>query len=456
MKSSRKGWVLLLACSAVAASAMDLSEAWRATAQYDPQTGVSQAARLAGEARRAQAASLWRPAVMLGATAGLMGAETANTGARFSAPGFGQSDGVAFGTSVRAGLSSRWSVSARQPLVSAERRAQGRQLDIGADMAELEWHAAQQALMLTTAQRYFGLVVAESRLALLNQQQQVVDKALIEAKDRFALGDKPITDTHEASARALALQAQVVAAQTELEMAQTVLAQATGHTGSALQVLAPSDDAVPANLPPLSHWLSESMANNFQLRLQAAQVALAQQEAARHSRASSTTLDLVAQAGRDRLSGNGEFGSASNTANQGMIGLQLSVPLYTGGYRSARQDEALRLEDKARSELERGRQQVGQQTRSAWLDVQTAGSRIHALAAARQASLARLDATQLGRQVGDRTTLDLLQASNDASSAELALVLARTELLLNQLRLHALAGSLSEVQLDQANARLKR
>ena len=456
MKNSRKGWVLLLACSAVAASAMDLSEAWRATAQYDPQTGVSQAARLAGEARRAQAASLWQPAVMLGATAGVMSAETANTGARFSAPGFGQSDGVAFGTSVRTGLSSRWSVSARQPLVSAERRAQGRQLDISADMAELEWHAAQQALMLTTAQRYFGLVVAESRLALLNQQQQVVDQALVEAKDRFALGDKPITDTHEASARALALQAQVVAAQTELQMAQTVLAQATGHTGSALQVLAPSDDVVPANLPPLSHWLGESMANNFQLRLQAAQVALAQQEAARHSRASSTTLDLVAQDGRDRLSGNGEFGSASNTANQGMIGLQLSVPLYTGGYRSARQDEALRLEDKARSELERGRQQVGQQTRSAWLDVQTAGSRIHALAAARQASLARLDATQLGRQVGDRTTLDLLQASNDAGSAELALVLARTELLLNQLRLHALAGSLSEVQLDQANARLKR
>ena len=57
--------------------------------------------------------------------------------------------------------------------------------------------------------------------------------------------------------------------------------------------------------------------------------------------------------------------------------------------------------------------------------------------------------------VGDRTTLDLLQAENDASAAELALLQARTDLLLGQLRLQALAGQLGEPELQLVSAQLR-
>ena len=67
-----------------------------------------------------------------------------------------------------------------------------------------------------------------------------------------------------------------------------------------------------------------------------------------------------------------------------------------------------------------------------------------------------MDATQLGRQLGDRTTLDLLQAENDAAAAALALVQARSELLLARLQLSALAGVLDDAQLDGVNAALQR
>jgi len=67
----------------------------------------------------------------------------------------------------------------------------------------------------------------------------------------------------------------------------------------------------------------------------------------------------------------------------------------------------------------------------------------------------RLDATRLGRQVGDRTTLDLLNAENDAASAELTLWQARIDLLMNRLRLAALAGRLDETSLQSVNASLQ-
>ena len=114
-----------------------------------------------------------------------------------------------------------------------------------------------------------------------------------------------------------------------------------------------------------------------------------------------------------------------------------------------------RLQDKAQAELERARLQVAQMTRHTWMLIQSGQARLSALDEARKASLARLDATRLGRQVGDRTTLDLLNAENDASAAELALLQARVDVLQGQLRLDALAGQLDTSRLQLVNARLQ-
>ncbi|MCX7258415.1 MAG: TolC family protein, partial [Polaromonas sp.] len=195
--------------------------------------------------------------------------------------------------------------------------------------------------------------------------------------------------------------------------------------------------------------------SNPQLRLQKVNAESARQEVKKHSAIAAPTLDLVAQAGRERLSGSGDFGAASNTSRQQMIGLQLNLPLYTGGMRSAKLEEALRLQDKADAEIAQSQQQIAQQTRAAWLGLQTGAARLSALEQATAASQSRLGATRLGRQVGDRTTLDLLNAENDASSADLALLQARIEVLQNRLRLQALAGQLGEAQLQSVSALLK-
>ena len=71
------------------------------------------------------------------------------------------------------------------------------------------------------------------------------------------------------------------------------------------------------------------------------------------------------------------------------------------------------------------------------------------------AAASRRDATRLGRQVGDRTTLDLLNAENDSASAELALMQARVEFLMSRLRLAAAEGRLDEAWLQSVNASLQ-
>lgn len=452
------GW---LAFATQPASAIDLLDAWRAAEQHDLEYSAARSAREAGAARREQGASLWRPSLQFSGTVGVANGDTATSGAQFTAPGLGSSNGVDFNTSINGGTATRWALQARQPLLNRERDANKRQLELSADMAELEWAEAQQSLMLRTAQRYFDVLLAAETLRVLERQQLAVERAWVEAKDRFRLGDVPITDTHEAAARAEAVRAQVLAAQTQLQLAQAALADMTGLVAPELNTLARQGDvngeAKGGALPPapaLAEWLAEAKTRNPKLRAQLVGADVATQEAAKYDALASATLDVVAEVAQDRLSGSGDYGDASNRQNNALIGLQLTVPLYSGGFRGARQTEAQRLAEKAVTEADRGAQQIALQTRAAWLGLTVGAGRVAALDEALKASLARLDATHVGRQAGDRTTLELLGAENDAAAAELALLQARITLLLDRLRLAALAGRLDETQLTQVNSTL--
>jgi outer membrane protein len=448
---------LALACQAQFATATDLIDVWQAAVQNDKTYAVGRAAQATAQPRRDQAAALWRPNVGVTASMGMASNETETRGAQFSAPGFGQSSGAGFGTSVTNGASGRWAIAATQPLYNPQRRAQQQQLSLSADLADLEWQVAGQSLMLRTAERYFDLALAEETLRVLRLQLDAVQRATTEAQDRFKLGSVPVTDTHEARARLAGVRAQMLAAESDVQVKRNLLADSTGLSGTVLVV------RLPAALPgivggtasrPLEPWLTEAQAGNPGIRSQLLATEVARHEASKYSLRSSASVDLVAQAGRDRLSGSGDFGSASNTGANRMIGIQVSVPLFTGGYRDAKEEEAMRLADKSAAEVERTRQEVAQQVRAAWLGLSVGAERVQALAEALNASVARRDATQIGHEVGQRTTLDVLNAENDAASAQLALAQGRVGLLLDRLRLAALTGQLDEATLRSVNSDL--
>jgi outer membrane protein len=446
-------WLALLLAHAGHAQSLDLMQVWERARLADPQMAVAQATRSSAQALRQQADSVWRPSVLANATGGAMSMQSRMAGAEFSTPTMPSTSGVNFNTSVNHGTTGRWSLQARQPLYNPERDAQRQQLGVGAQAAGWQADLQQQQLMLTTAQRYLDVVVADKRLAVLRQQLNAVERAHSEAKDRYALGDAPVTDTHEAAARARGLQAQVSAAENDRSMARMVLADSMGGASDALVLLAPG--AVTAwRLHALDEAWAVARAGNPGLLLQSAQVESSRQEVSKHTVKAAPTVDAVAVLSRDHLSGQGDYGAASSTQSQHMLGVTLTVPLYTGGWRDGKWREALGQVDKATAELELAQRQVQQQLRATWLTLNTGPTRVQALQDALTASAARLDATRLGRQVGDRTTLELLSAENDHAAAELALLQTHADLLLARLRFDALQGQLTERSLQEVNAGL--
>ena len=199
------------------------------------------------------------------------------------------------------------------------------------------------------------------RCACSGASRQAVERALAEVRDRFKLGDVPVTDTHEAAARAEGVRAEVLAAESALQLKRAALADATGWSDAQTAVAAAA-----ATAPRRRTWprCSSGWPKCAPATCSCACWRRAPRSRARRppstARMAAPSLDLVAMAGQDRLSGSGDYGSASNGLNNSMIGVQLNVPLYTGGYRSAREQETLRLADKAVADADRHAQQVAQ------------------------------------------------------------------------------------------------
>jgi outer membrane protein len=433
------------------AYALDLLEAWHSAVANDKDYAVAQAGRGVVAPKQKQAQALWSPNVVASGTVGMGFQDTVTEGAQFSTPAFGRSNDVNFNTSINGGLANRFALTANQPIYDPKRRAEQQQLLKSADLVELEWQASRQSLMLKVAQQYFDAAIAQKNLQVLQQQVSSIQKIAVEMRDRFNIGSSPVTDTHEAEARLAAMQAQQFSAELDLENKKNMLADTIGQSPDSIVALLPQAKLNQVSTLPLDVWINQAQSDNFNVRMNEVQVQLAEQEAKRHSFKSSIKLDAIAQYSRDELDGSGSYGAANSQQTNAIIGLQVAIPLSTGGYREAKQEEAVQLLTKANVEVELSRQQVVQQIRQTYLNVNIGKSRLSALEQSLKAGQLRLDATKLGRQVGDRTTLDVINAENEVATTQLNLVQAQADILMNRLQLSALAAELDESVLSEIN-----
>jgi outer membrane protein len=427
----------------------DLIAAWQTAQTKDPAYLASLLETRVGQARQQQAESLWKPNVFLSAGAGFMGAQTATRGAQFSTPGFGSSEDVKFNTSIYAGVMGRVAITAVKPLIDASRQAEMRQLGLSAQASELMKASGRQQLMLHVVERYLDVLSAQESIRLLDQHEQVLVKADAELRRRLKLRDASVTDTQESAQRLQALRAQRTALVTDLQIR---LAALEDLAGAKPKLGALNANAKPGNLSALPVLLERMRSAHPKLKMLDLQAQAAQEEIAKFGKGSqSMRVEAIGQASFEHLAGTGQYGSASNTGSQQMLGLQLTVPISTGGFRSARQEEAIAMVEKIRLEKDQTSLEMERQLRAIWHALNASADRLKALQLAQQASNDRLTATRQAHPRGARTTLELLGAESDAVAAEAAVFHERMAYVANLARAAYAAGDISEDTLQAVN-----
>jgi len=345
-------------------------------------------------------------------------------------------------------------LSPPQPLYRPANWATYEQGKSQVELARAQLEAAEQDLIVRTAQAYFDVLAAQDTLAFVQAQKTAVDEQLAFAKRNFEVGTSTITDTREAQARFDLVTAQEIAANNDLHIKQIALDQLVGKIGAypkslrAPVVLAP---VVPADVDA---WVQQSQSVHPGIRQAQSGLDIAELEVQKAEAGHKPTLDLTASYNVTHDPSNLAQSGISSRANTSGIGVLLNVPLFAGFATQNHVRETLSLRDKAQSDLEGARRAVALGTRTAFFGMLSGQSQVTALEAAERSSQSALDANKLGYQVGVRINIDVLNAQSQLYQTKRDLAQARYNVLLGDLRLRQASGSLTPEDLQPINAML--
>ncbi|HCH5913234.1 efflux RND transporter outer membrane protein VpoC [Vibrio parahaemolyticus] len=320
-----------------------------------------------------------------------------------------------------------------------------------ARQADATYAATQQGLILRVSQAYFEVLRAQDNLVFVRAEKAAVGRQLEQTKQRFEVGLSAITDVHDAQAQYDAVLADEVLAENDLINSYESLREITGQEHKNLNVLDTNRFSATRTSSPAETLIEEAKTKN--LSLLSARIS---QDIARDniSLASSGHLPTLS------LDGGYNYGDTSNSARDNTtdnfnIGVNLAVPLYTGGNVTSQTKQAEFAYVAASEDLEA-------QYRSVVKDVRAQNNNINASIGALKAyeqsvvsARSALEATEAGFDVGTRTIVDVLDATRRLYDANKNLSDARYNYILSVLQLRQAVGTLSEQDILDVDAGLK-
>ena len=342
-----------------------------------------------------------------------------------------------------------------QPILHLQNNAVLDQAEILVAQAQSQLAFAGQDLMIRVAQSYFDVLLAEYELETVRAQKAATAEQLAQAKRNFQVGTATITDTYDAQARYDLVVAQEITTTNDIEVRRSALQQIIGRAPGPLAK--PEGKGQITLSPPepnnMEAWVQASYSNSLQVQIAKANMDIAIKEIERNRAAYYPTLDAVGSASYNQQN-NSQLGFGQKLS-QGVIGLQLNIPIYQGGAISSRVREAIANKSKAEQDYENARRTVAQNTRQSFLAVNTGLAEIIALRQAVASNQLSVDATKLGQEVGVRTQVDVLNAQQLLYSAQRDLYRAYYVTIVGQLKLKQAVGRLMPVDLENVNRLLK-
>ncbi len=443
----RAGAAAACALLAACATAADLSDAYRRALQADPTLRAAQSALLAGREKAVQGDALLKPQVAL--SAGLSRLNE-RSGAELPPPLTELISSSGSGTVQQAAL------QLKQPLMDRKSVAERDQLHEQSAIAELQFRQAEQQLIQDVGAAYFDLLLAQESLQVTRAEKAAVTMQRDRAQARFDVGRGKVTDLQEAQARLDGVGAKEVSAESRLALAEARYQELTGAPAQGLAPLQPQWQPAPPQPDSLAAWQARGLDGNTRVLIKQRTLAIAGFETRKTALEARPTLDLVASVSFKNGSGSLSPISAPDHARAAAIGLQFNVPLFAGGGIDSRQRESIAKRQQAEDELGAAKRDARLQVQDAFLTVKTGVARIGALEQSLVSARTALEATTLGRDLGTRTELDVLDAQQRLHAAQLDLAQARHDYLLGRLQLAAAAGELREGDLLALNAFLVR
>lgn len=333
-----------------------------------------------------------------------------------------------------------------QPLLRMDRWQRYKRAKSMDNASKADLAYSQQELMIRSAEAYFGVLRAEEEYRLAQSEEKTLRTQLTEIKNRYKLGLMRDTDVFELQAQHDIAKAAVIIAQSQVDIMKENMALLTG---TYIDMVNPLPKDIPIEPPQpyeLSEW--EDFAKKTNYRLIASQFALeaTEKELSEKKAGHAPTADLFVR--YEHRDVGGGFTPSSDTTT---IGVQVSLPLYTGGITSSQVREADHRVQEARYNVELARRNALRETRQYHTQVNANVASVQARLRAVKSNNSSLRAVKAGWQNGIRTMTDAISAQRKVYQARKEYAVSRYDYILNTLKLKKAAGVLSPDDLQTLN-----
>ncbi|SHN42630.1 outer membrane protein, protease secretion system [Duganella sacchari] len=343
------------------------------------------------------------------------------------------------------------SLNLRQSIYNPDGWARYKQGQAQTAYAAENFEGRAQELIGRVVGAYIDALFADEQVRI-NTAQRDMYKEQKAVNDRlFEKGEGTKTDMLETQSRLDLAEAQLIEAldnqQTQLAMLSTMV----GEEVKSLDRLMP-EFRIGQSPESFETWRKIALENNPDIKAQGFGIEAARQEVAKSQAGHKPRLDFVASYSKATA-------ETLNTNNQDStnrtIGIQLTVPLYSGGAVSATARQSVAGLEKAKAELQLRTDKVMVELRKQYASVLSSVTRIRALEKAVSSADLLITATEQSIKGGVRINLDLLNARQQLYTSQRDLAQARYTYLVALLKLRTAAGVVSADDVREIGAYFK-
>ncbi|USX15518.1 TolC family outer membrane protein [Oxalobacteraceae bacterium OTU3CAMAD1] len=428
MKLKPLALAALLGLMASAAQALTLQEAYQAALQNDPQYRMSFYDNENGKeyANVGRSNLLPQLSASYSASRNIVD-QTQHTGGRdfFSQPRY---------------ISRSAAVQVRQTLFNLDAYARYRQglAQTKESAARFEYNSADVIVRVVSA--YADALYASDQLKLIEAQRDAYLEHMRVNKRLFEKGEGTKTDMLEVQARLDLAEAQVIEGRDAVKASLETLQGVVGMPVDRLTELSPNFRVLPLEPASFEDWRRVALESNPELKSARATIEVQQQEVRKAYAGHAPRVDVVGTYSRDDAASISTY--QQDTVNRA-VGIQINIPLYSGGQVSAVARQAVATRERARSDLDARTNKVLVELRKAHSIVLSSVAKVDALEKAVASGTLLVKATEQSIKGGVRINLDLLNAQQQLVTSQRDLAQARYSYLIGLMRVKAASGTLT-------------
>ena len=401
--------------------------------ENNPQLNAQRALVRATDENVPQALSGYRPKVSINANAGFqsLSTTTKNVGSTIP-PGTpatyftqsGENAPYGGGTTVTQTLYNGFQTA------NKTRQAESQVLAARENLRTLE-----QTVLLNATTAYMNLLRDSAVLELQRRNVDVLNQQLTQTRQRLDAGNVTATDVYQAESRLAAGRIQLFAAEANYDTSRAVYRQAIGLEPGKLTAASPVERFVPNTMAAAvasglaQHPTVTAAQYNLDVALQAVKVA---------ESALSPTFSVQGNVQQS-------YGSTLPTIQSfsaSVVG-QLTVPIYQGGSEYSLIRQAKETQAQQRLNLDSARDQARLGVLQAWAQVEAAKHSLETAINQVKVTESALNGVSEEARLGQRTTLDVLNAQQELVAARQTLISTQRDRVVNSYALLASVGRLS-------------